>query len=66
MVRRNLLTLVLVAVALFLSLSFILTFRNRTAGAQSDLYSQSHIPVADSLLHGEATAHKLENATLKY
>jgi FAD-linked sulfhydryl oxidase len=62
MPRRNNLTLILLAVSAFLTISFILAFRNE---ASESTYDQAPIAVTDSILHGEATAHKIENATLK-
>jgi FAD-linked sulfhydryl oxidase len=62
MPRRNNLTLILLAVSAFLTISFILAFRNQ---ASELTYDQVPIVVTDSILHGEATAHKIENATLK-
>ena len=63
MPRRNHLTLILLAVSAFLTISFILAFRNQ---ASESTYDQAPIAVTDSILYGEATAHKIENATLKW
>lgn len=65
MPRRNHLTLLIIAVSAFLGISFVLAFRNQAEGTRHPTYAQAPIPVTDSILHGEATAHKLENATLK-
>lgn len=62
MPRKNHLTLILLAVSAFLTISFILGFRKQASGST---YDQALVALPDSILHGEATAHKIENATLK-
>lgn len=66
MPRRNRLTLILLAVSAFLAISFILALRSQADGVSDPTYGQTPIAVTDSILHGEATAHKIENATLKF
>ncbi|RDW64126.1 sulfhydryl oxidase-2 [Coleophoma crateriformis] len=66
--RNNLLTALLVAVSVFLGISFILTFRNQPEGTRHPDYVAHPEPVAHleaGILNGVATAPKLENATLK-
>lgn len=74
MARKPHLTLVGLAVAAFLCIFFILS-RNGNHGmsAVSDKEYSAEFPldktpilVDNNVLHGEATAPKLENATLKY
>jgi FAD-linked sulfhydryl oxidase len=65
MARRQHLTYLLMAIFAFLGISFLLAFRNQAEGVGSPSYKQPAIPVSDSILHGEASAPKLENATLK-
>ncbi|RAL62947.1 hypothetical protein DID88_004036 [Monilinia fructigena] len=77
MARKPHFTLAGIAVAAFLCISFVLTFRNQNHGTRSvDYGTQSEysaefpldktpILVDNNVLHGVATAPKLENATLK-
>jgi hypothetical protein len=57
--RRHI-TLAVIAIATFLGISFLLT-----SGAPRDDVFDVGAPPSDSVLHGIATAPKLENATLK-
>ncbi|KAL3417900.1 FAD-linked sulfhydryl oxidase erv2 [Phlyctema vagabunda] len=65
--QRNFSTLIIIAVAVFLGLSFVLTFRNQAEATGGSVYEAP--PALEGLdkglLHGAATAPKLENATLK-
>ncbi|QSZ35226.1 hypothetical protein DSL72_008095 [Monilinia vaccinii-corymbosi] len=62
--RKPHFTLSGIAVAAFLCILFVLTFRNPDHGAEHPL-DKTPILVNDNVLHGVATAPKLENATLK-
>lgn len=68
--RQNFGVLMIIAVSAFLGLTFVLTFRNQAEGTRHPDYVPSYqepIGAVDpSLLHGAASAPKLENATLKY
>jgi FAD-linked sulfhydryl oxidase len=59
----------IIAVSAFLGITFVLTFRSQAEGTRHPDYVPSYQEplgaVDPSLLHGEATAPKLENATLK-
>jgi hypothetical protein len=63
MPRKNHFTVLLVGVAAFLCIVFVLAFRGQAHGTRDPSYQQVH--VSGDVLHGEATAQKLENATLK-
>jgi hypothetical protein len=67
--RQNLGVLMIIAVSAFLGLTFVLTFRNQAEGTRYPDYASSYqepIGTVDpSVLHGTASAPKLENATLK-
>jgi len=59
----------IIAISAFLGISFVLAFRNQAEGTRHPDYRPSYtqnVHVQDVLLKGEATAPKLENATLKY
>lgn len=67
--RNNLSTALIIAVSVFLGISFILTFRNQPEDNRHVDYVAHPEPVAQldtGILKGVATAPKLENATLKY
>lgn len=74
MIRRQQLVVVLIVVfACILGTAFILPFRNSAEGTRHPDYSRSSSPdfvvqehVEEGILHGTATAAKIENATLKY
>lgn len=72
MVRRQQLTvLLIIVVAFILSTAFILPFRNSASGTRDPDYDPHpgfivQDDVAEGVLHGTATAAKIENATLKY
>lgn len=72
MVRRQQLVVVLIiVVAGILGTAFILPFRNSASGTRRPDYNSSPAlvvqdDVAEGVLHGMATAAKIENATLKY
>lgn len=53
-------TLALMAIVAFISFSFLLT-----TGSQRDAPFDTSVAPSDSVLHGVATAAKLENATIK-
>jgi len=55
-------------VAAFIVICLVSTFRNKGEDTQSPEYNlpASGLKLDDGILHGEATAPKLENATLKY
>lgn len=63
--------LVIVTVSVFLGLGFVLTFRNKPEGTRNPNfpvrdYTQAPLQAIDQeILHGTATAPKLENATVK-
>jgi hypothetical protein len=58
--RHNLTVLIVIAVSAFLGFSIILSFAGHT---QDHPYKD--LQTSDTILHGTATAAKLENATLK-
>jgi FAD-linked sulfhydryl oxidase len=67
--QKNLGVILLIAVSAFLSISFVLAFRGQPQGTRHPDFAPSYqgpVNIDPSLLHGEATAPKLENATLKY
>lgn len=57
--RRHV-TLALIAIVAFIAFSFLLS-----SGGQQRAAFDTSIPPSDSVLHGVATAPKLENATVK-
>ena len=68
--RQHITLLMLIAVSAFLGIFFVSIFRGQAEGTQHSDYLPSYIEqvsghVDAGLLHGEATAPKLENATLK-
>lgn len=73
--RQPFTALLIIAVSVFLSFSFVLSFRNKSEGTRNPSYGgdfdyplaqeQQPILVDNDILHGTATAPKLENATLK-
>jgi hypothetical protein len=66
MARRQPLAILLsISVFCFFTVSFILRFRTETRGAQQLGYVHDAMAVSEGLLSGQASAPKLENATLK-
>lgn len=67
--RQNFAVLMVIGLAAFIATSFVLTFRNQAEGTRHPDYVASYRePIGEvdpSLLHGAASAPKLENATLK-
>jgi FAD-linked sulfhydryl oxidase len=66
--RQHLTVFMIIAVSAFLGITFVLSFRNQAEGTRHPDYIPSYtqdVHVQDGLLKGEATAPKLENATLK-
>jgi len=64
--------LTIIGVSAFLGITFISIFRSQAEGTRHPDYLPSYtgpigaVKIDDGILHGEATAPKLENATLKY
>jgi len=63
--RQHVTALFIIGVASFLVVSFILAFRGRPDGLNDISYFPQPVIVDSAILHGDATAPKLENATLK-
>jgi hypothetical protein len=68
--RQHITVLMVIAVSAFLGIFFVSIFRGQAEGTRHPDYLPSYteqVPghVDAGLLHGEATAPKLENATLK-
>jgi hypothetical protein len=68
--RQHITLLMLIAVSAFLGIFFVSMFRGQAEGTRDPDYLPSYTGqlsghVDAELLHGEATAPKLENATLK-
>jgi hypothetical protein len=68
--RQHITLLMLIAVSAFLGIFFVSIFRGQAEGTRHSGYLPSYTEqvsgyVDAGLLHGEATAPKLENATLK-
>jgi len=65
--RQHVTVWMIIAVAVFLGITFVLTFRGGSEGSHVDYapVAQEPILMDDSILKGTATAPKLENATLK-
>lgn len=69
--RQHLTLLTIVGVAAFLAIFFVSIFRNQAEGTRHPDYLPAYqdkvdLNLDEGILHGEATAPKLENATLKY
>jgi hypothetical protein len=68
--RQHITLLTIVGVFAFLAIFFVSIFRNEAEGTRQpdNLYNGPNggLKIDDGILHGEATAPKLENATLKY
>lgn len=72
MARRQHITLLsLIGVSAIIAFFFVSIFRNQAEGTRHPDYQTSYagasgaVKIDDGILHGEATAPKLENATLK-
>ncbi|TVY59494.1 FAD-linked sulfhydryl oxidase ERV2, partial [Lachnellula suecica] len=66
--RQNITVLIILAISAFLAFTFVLSFKNREDDGlrPADILSyKQDANVEEGLLKGAATAHKLENATLK-
>jgi len=77
--RQHVTVLTIIAVSAFVGFSFVLMFRNLAQGTRHPDYDPFNVPYGpsagvqeqepvildDGILHGAATAPKLENATLK-
>jgi FAD-linked sulfhydryl oxidase len=68
--RQHVTLLAFIGAAAFLATLFVSVFRNQAEGTRHPDYIPSYVQqtglhVVDGILHGEATAPKLENATLK-
>lgn len=67
--RQHVTFLAFVGAAAFVFLCFVSIFRLKPEGANSEFVpsytGQTGLHLPESILHGEATAPKLENATLK-
>jgi len=66
--RQHITVLMITALSTFLGISFVLTFRGKSDGIRHSSYPlpvTQPVVVDNSILHGAATAPKLENATLK-
>jgi FAD-linked sulfhydryl oxidase len=66
--RQHITVLMIVAISAFLGISFVLSFRGQPEGTRHPEYVPSYkdtVTADHGILHGEATAPKLENATLK-
>jgi len=66
--RQHITVLTIIGVAAFIVVCLVSTFRNKVEDTQSPEYNLpgGALKLDDGILHGEATAPKLENATLKY
>jgi FAD-linked sulfhydryl oxidase len=68
--RQHITLLTIVGVFALLAIFFVSIFRNQAEGTRhpDNLYNGPNggLKIDDGILHGEATAPKLENATLKY
>jgi FAD-linked sulfhydryl oxidase len=68
--RQNVTFVMLMGVSAFLVITFVLMFRGQAEGTRHPEYLASYQEplgeVDPTLLHGAASAPKLENATLKY
>lgn len=66
--RQNLTAYMIIIASAIIGAFFVLSFRNLAEGTRHPDYIPSytqHLNVDDGVLKGEATAPKLENATLK-
>jgi FAD-linked sulfhydryl oxidase len=68
--RQHITLLAFVGVATFLCIFFVSIFRMQPEGTRQPSFASSYteqtgLHLAGNILHGEATAPKLENATLK-
>lgn len=63
--RQHVTLLFIVAVSAFLGISFLLAFRGEPEGGLPTSY-KGEVTADQGILHGEAKAPKLENATLKF
>jgi len=69
--RQHITVLMIIVVSTFLGISFVLSFRSQSGGTRHPEYdytaaAQEPVIVDNGILHGTATAPKLENDTLKY
>lgn len=70
--RQHITLLTLIGGAAFLAIFFVSVFRNKAGGTRHSDYIPSYqesrvgLNLNEGILHGEATAPKLENATLKF
>jgi hypothetical protein len=70
--RQHITLLTIIGVSAFLGFTFVSIFRSQAEGTRHADYLPSYtgpigeVKIDDGILHGEATAPKLENATLKY
>jgi len=69
--RQHITLLTIIGVSAFLGFTFVSIFRSQAEGTRHADYLPSYtgpigeVKIDDGILHGEATAPKLENATLK-
>jgi FAD-linked sulfhydryl oxidase len=68
--RQHFSVLMILGLSAFLAITFVLTFRRQAEGTRHPDYVPSYEEpigaIDEGVLHGTASAPKLENATLKY